>query len=71
MTSFPTLWLVLALLSMAAAQVVPSNTSSDQPSGTFQLMATSMMSTIADIVALTDKAANAIMVPPLPIHCRD
>ncbi|KAF2500771.1 hypothetical protein BU16DRAFT_547498 [Lophium mytilinum] len=66
MASFPAIWLALALLwSMAAAQqVVSSNTSSAQPSGTFQLMATSQMSTIAELVALTDSAANKNMPPP-------
>ncbi|KAF2813935.1 uncharacterized protein BDZ99DRAFT_459684 [Mytilinidion resinicola] len=66
MASFPTIWLALALLwSMAAAQqVVSSNTSTAQPSGTFQLMATSQMSTIAELIALTDSAANINMPPP-------
>ena len=57
-------WLALfSILAMATAQIQPSNTSSHLPStGSFELLASKLMSSMAEVVPLTDRAAGGSVV---------
>jgi hypothetical protein len=57
-------WLAFSsILAMATAQIQPSNTSSYLPStGSFELLASKLMSDMAEVVPLTDRAASGSVV---------